>query len=88
MEEAKELTTSNQPKNQEKWCRCGSIKNSRVNSKYFPVGLDIRESKKLALGMGLSQSESKKAAEDSIAEEESKCLVAEAATEGENQQMR
>ena len=32
--------------------------------------------------MGLSQSEAKKAAEDTAAEEESKCLAAEAAGEG------
>ena len=34
--------------------------------------------------MGLSQSESNKAAEDSEVEEEIKCLAAEAAAEGEN----
>ena len=33
--------------------------------------------------MGLSQSESKKASEDSAAEEESKCLAAEASGEDE-----
>ena len=37
----------------------------------------------MALGMGLSQSESNKAAEDSAVEEEIKCLAAEAAGEGE-----
>ena len=47
------------------------------------MGLGIRKSKKLALGMELSKSESKKAAEDSAEEEDSKCLVAEAAGEGE-----
>ena len=38
---------------------------------------------KTALGMGLSQSEAKKAAEYATSEEERKCLVAEAAGEGE-----
>ena len=47
------------------------------------MGLAIRNAKKLALGMGLSQYEAKKAAEDATAEEESKCLAAEAAGEGE-----
>ena len=84
MEEAKELTMSNQPeKKQQKRCRCGSIKHLRVSSKDFPVGLAIREAKELALGMSLSQSEAKKAAEDATAEEESKRLTAEAAGEGE-----
>ena len=55
----------NQPeKNQKKRCRCGSIKHLRVSSNYFPVGLAIIEANKLALGMGLSQSEAKKEAED------------------------
>ena len=84
MEEAKVLTTSNQPENkQQKRCQCGSIKYSRVTSTDFPVGLAIRKAKKLALGVGLSQSEAKKAAEDTTAEEESKCLAAEAAGGGE-----
>ena len=62
MEEAKELTMSNQPeKNQNNWCRCGSTKHLRFSSKDFPVGLAIRQAKKLALGMGLSQSEANKA---------------------------
>ena len=52
------------------------------------MGLAIRKSKKLTLGMGLSQSEAKKAAKDETSEEERKCLVAEAVGEGENQQMR
>ena len=47
------------------------------------MGLVIRKVKKLALGMGLSQSKAKKAAEDTTAEGESKCLAAEAAGEGE-----
>ena len=37
----------------------------------------------MALWMGLSQSEAKKAAEDATAEEESKCLASEAIGEGE-----
>ena len=83
VEDAKELAMNNQPeKNQQKWCRCGFIKHSQVTSKYFPVGLAIRKAKKLALGMGLSKSKAKKAAEDIAAEEESKCLAAEAAGEG------
>ena len=84
MEEAKELTTRNKPeKKQQKRCWCGSIKNLQFSSKDFPVGLAIRKAQKLALGMGLSQSESKKAAADATAEEESKCLAAEAAGEDE-----
>ena len=47
------------------------------------MGLAVRKTKKLASGMGLSQSEAKKAAEDAAAEEDSKCLAAEAAGEGE-----
>ena len=84
MEEAKEPTMINQPeKKQQKRCRCGSIKHLQVSSKNFPVGLAIRKAKKLALGVGLSQSEVKKASEDATAEEEKKCLAAEAAGEGE-----
>ena len=45
--------------------------------------LAIRKAKKSSLGMGLSNSEAKKAAEDTTAEEESKCMAAEAAGEGE-----
>ena len=75
----------NQPeKKQQKRCRYGSIKHSRVTSKDFPVELAIRKAKTLALGMALSKSKSTKAAEDAAAEEESKCLAAEAAGEGEN----
>ena len=84
IEEAKELTMSNQPENnQQKWCWCGSIKHLRVSSKDFPVGLAIKNAKQLALGMGISQSESNNSAEDATAEEERKCLAAEAAGEGE-----
>ena len=82
MEEAKELTMRNQPeKKQQKRCRCGSIKHLRVSSKDCPVGLAIRKAKKLALG--ISQSKANKATEYAASEEESKCLAAEAAGEGE-----
>ena len=47
------------------------------------MGLAIRNSRKLALGMGLSQSEANKVAEDATAEEWSKFLAEEAAGEGE-----
>ena len=47
------------------------------------MGIAIRKAKKFALGMVLSQSEAKKAAEDATAEEESKYLAAEASGEGE-----
>ena len=84
MEEAKELNMINQPeKNQQKRCRYGSIKHLRVSSKDFPVGIAIREAKKLALGMGLSHSEAKKAAYYATSEEERKCLAEEAAGESE-----
>ena len=47
------------------------------------MGLAIRKAKKLVFGMGLSQSEAKKASEDATSEEERKCLTAEAVGEGE-----
>ena len=54
---------SNQPeKNQQKWFWCGSNNHLQVTSKDCPVGLEIRRTKKLALGMGISQSEAKKSA--------------------------
>ena len=68
---------------QQKRCQCGSTKHLRVYSKDCPVGLAIRKAKKLALGMGISQYEAKKSAEDAKSEEERKCLAAEAAGEGE-----
>ena len=69
MEEAQELTMNKKSKKkQQKRCRCGSIKHSRVTSKDFPVGLAIRKAKTLALGMALSKSKSKKAAEDASEE--------------------
>ena len=84
MDGAKSPTTINQPeRNQQKWCRCGSIKHLRDISKDCPVGLTIRQAKKLALGMGLSQSEAKKVSEDASAGEDRKFLAAEAAGEGE-----
>ena len=52
------------------------------------MGLAIRKAKKMALGMALSKSEARKASEDAVAEEESKCLVAEAAGEGEKSDER
>ena len=48
------------------------------------MGLAIRKAKNSSLKMTLSKSEAKKAAEDAAAEEESKCLAAEAAGEGGN----
>ena len=75
MEEAQELKINNQPgKKQQKRRRCGSIKHLWVTSKVCPVGLAIRKAKKLALGMGLSQYESKKVAEDAASEEERNLL--------------
>ena len=51
MDGSKSPTMSNQPeRNQQKQCRCGSIKNLRVTSKDCPVGLAIRKAKKLGLG--------------------------------------
>ena len=66
MEEAKGLTINNQ----QKQCKCGSIKHLRVSSKDCPVGLAIGKAKKLALETAPSKLEAKKAAEDSAAEEE------------------
>ena len=68
--------------NQQKLCRCGSIKNLRISSKDCPVGLAIRKAKKSALETAPSKLEAKKAAEDAAAEEESKFLAVEAAGEG------
>ena len=83
MEEAKELTMSNQQeKKQQSRCRYGSIKHSGVSSKDCPEELVIRKAKKLTLGMRLYQYEANKAAEYTTAEEERKCLAAEAAGEG------
>ena len=78
MEESKELTTNNQ----QKQCRCGSIKHLHISSNDCPVGLAIRKAKKLALETAPSKSEARKASEDAAAEEERKCLAAEVAGEG------
>ena len=51
--------------------------------KGFPYGTRNLKIQKSSLGMALSKSEAKKAAEYAVAEEESKCLAAEAAREGE-----
>ena len=45
MEEAKGLTTNNQ----QKQCKCGSVKNLRISHKDCPVGIAIRKAKKSAL---------------------------------------
>ena len=53
MEEAKELTMSNQPeRKQKKRYRCGSIKNLRGSSKDCPVGLSIRKAVNCPWGWG------------------------------------
>ena len=78
MKEAKEPTM----KNQQKRCGCGSIKHLHISFKDCLVGLAIRKSQKLALEMELYKSEAKKATEDAAAEEERKCLEAEADGEG------
>ena len=84
MEEAQELKINNElgKKQQKRW-RCGSIKHLRISSKDYPVGLAIRKAKTMAFGVGISQSEAKKAAYDAAAEEERKCLAEEAAGEVE-----
>ena len=51
--------------------------------KIFLWDLQLEMPKKSALGMGLPQSEANTAAGDAAAEEESKCLAAEAAGKGE-----
>ena len=47
------------------------------------MGLAIRKTKQLALGIGIFQYKANKAAADSAAEEESKCLAEESDGEGE-----
>ena len=64
MEEAKGLTMNNQQKR----CKCGSVKHLRISHKDCPVGLAIRKAKKLALETAPSKLETKKAAEDAEAE--------------------
>ena len=49
------------------------------------MGFTIRKAKKLDLGMGISQSEAKKSAEDATAEGLSKCMEVEAAGRVKNQ---
>ena len=71
MEEVEELKMNNQ----QKQCRCGSIKHLRISSKDFPVGLAIRKAKESALETAPSKLESKKAAEYEVAEEERKCMA-------------
>ena len=78
MEEAKGLTMNNQ----QKQCKCGSVKHLHISHKDCPVGLAIRKAKKLALETAPSKLEAKKAAEDAEAEEENKFLDAEAAGKG------
>ena len=77
-EESKELKMNNQQKR----CRCGSIKHSHISSKDFPVGLAITEAKRSTLKTAPYKPEAKKAAEYAAAEEERKFLVVEAAGEG------
>ena len=81
MEKAKGITINNQ----QKQCKCGSIKHLRVSSKDCPVGLAIRKAKKSTLETAPSKLEAKKAAEDSAAEEERKCMAEEASGKGGNQ---
>ena len=68
--------------NEQKRCRCGSVKHLHISSKDCPVGLAIRKAKKLALETAPSKLEANKAAEDVATEEESKCLAAETAGKG------
>ena len=60
-EESKALTKRNQPvksiQRQKIWCRCGSIKHLSITTRDFPVRISYRKTKKMALGMGPSQSE-------------------------------
>ena len=77
-EEAKGLTINNQ----QKQCKCGSIKHLRISSKDCPVVLAIRKAKNLALETAPSKLEANKAPEDAAAEEERKCLDEEAAGKG------
>ena len=69
-------------KNQQKRCRCGSIKYLRISSKDCPVRLAIRKTKKSALETATSKLEAKKATKDAASEEERKFLAEEAAGEG------
>ena len=68
--------------NQQKQCKCGSVKHLRISHKDCPVGLAIRKGNKSALETAPSKLEAKKAAEDSAAEEERKFLTEEAGGKG------
>ena len=68
--------------NQQNQCKCGSVKHLRISSKDFSVGLAIRNAKNLALETAPSKLEANKVGEDASAEEEIKCLAAEAAGKG------
>ena len=68
--------------NQQKRCRCGSIKHLHISSKDWTIGLAIEKAKKSALETAPSKLEAKKAAEDTAAEEESKLLTEEAGGKG------
>ena len=81
MEESKGLTMNNQ----QKQCKCGSVNHLRIFHKDCPAGLAIRKAKKSALETAPSKLEAKKAAEDSAAEEERKCLAEEVAGKAGNQ---
>ena len=58
MEEAKGLTMNNQ----EKQCKCGSVKHLRISHKDFHVALAIRKARNLALETEPSKLEAKKEA--------------------------
>ena len=77
-EEATGLTINNQ----QKQCKCGSIKHLRISSKDFPLGIAVRKAKNLYLETTPYKLKAKKAAEDSAAEEERKCLAEEAGGKG------
>ena len=68
--------------NQQKQCKCGSVKNLRISHKDCPVGIAIRKTKRSALETAQSKLEAKKAAGDSAAEKERKCLAEKGAGEG------
>ena len=68
--------------NQQKQCKCGSVKHLRISHKDCPVGLAIRKAKKLSQETAPSKFEAKKAEEDAAVQEESKCLAEEAAGKG------
>ena len=83
MEEAKELTMNNQQKKSNK--SGAGVAPSSPHELLQKIALwDLQlERPKIGLGMALSKSEAKKAAEDAAAEEERKCLTADVAGEGE-----